>query len=427
MRFFYNTIITLGLPFVAVFWTWRALIDRSYRKHWWQRFGFDYPVKDPDMKTVWIHAVSVGEVQAASPLVHALQKRLPNSQMLITTVTPTGGDRVRLLFGDSVDHAFAPYDIRPAVRRFYERVNPDLAIIIETELWPNLYNEAGQRSIPLVLASARISPRSMPRYERLVGLFRDALSNGIIIAAQSESDRQRFVDLGAPSERTFVSGNIKFDFRHADDLAERGQQFRDKNLGPRPIWIAASTHEGEDDVVIEAHQKLRQVVGDALLILVPRHPGRFDLTAEKLDAAQIVYERRTSGVAVDPSTSVLLGDTMGEVNLFYAASDVAFVGGSLVRVGGHNLLEPAALALPILAGPHLYNAEDIAVLFRDHGAVDIVHDAVELAASLEALFRRAGLREKMGHLASQLVTENRGAVDKILHRLEPFLHSGPSN
>lgn len=421
MRFFYNILVLLGLPFVGVYWLWRAFRDASYRANWWQRFGFGHPVADAGQRTVWIHAVSVGEVQAAAPLIRALQHRLPGSRILITTVTPTGGDRVRLLFGDTVTHAFAPYDVRAAVRRFYDRIAPSLAIIIETELWPNLYNEAGERSVPLVLASARISPRSMPRYRRLVSLFRDALSNGIIIAAQSEADRQRFVELGAPIDRTFVSGNIKFDFEHRADLVEHGKALRTTLLGERPIWIAASTHDGEDDIVIAAHQKLCELFPDALLILVPRHPARFDETADKLVSAGVSFQRRTVANRIDSQTTVMLGDTMGEVNLFYAASDIAFVGGSLVPIGGHNILEPAALSLPILAGPHLYNAQEIATLFRDHGAINIVENTDELFESLQSLFRREKLRKTMGGLAWSLLADNRGAVDRLLNRLEPFL------
>ena len=359
MRFFYNVLVLLGLPFVALYWLWRAISDPDYRQRWYQRFGFGYPRPPSSGPRVWVHAVSVGEVQASSSLVRALQLRLPDANILITTVTPTGADRVRLLFGDSVKHAYVPYDVGPAVSRFYRQVAPDLAIIVETELWPNLYHQAGVRNIPLVLASARISPRSMPRYRRLVGLFRNALSNGIIIAAQSEVDRQRFVELGAPPERTFVSGNIKFDFEHDPEVAAAGERF--------------------------------------------------------------ARNRRTEERRCPDDVPVLLGDTMGEVNMFYAAADIAFVGGSLVPVGGHNLLEPAALSLPIISGPYLFNAEDIAAMFTEQGAVKVVKDDNELHDALLSLFRREQLRDTMGGLAAQLIAANRGAVDRLLQRLEPLI------
>lgn len=424
MRFFYNLLVLIGLPFAALYWLWRAISDANYRERWYQRFGFGYPGSDVGRRHIWIHAVSVGEVQAAAALVRALQLRLPDASILITTVTPTGADRVRLLFGDSVTHAYVPYDVRTAVRRFYRAVSPSLAIIVETELWPNLYHEAGVLNIPLVLASARISPRSMPRYRRLVGLFRDALSNGIIIAAQSEIDRQRFVELGAPAERTFVSGNIKFDFDHDPNVEVLGRQFASDYVGERPVWVAASTHAGEEEILVEAHARLLKEIPDALLILVPRHPGRFDDTAAMLDKAGMRFVRRTTSAGCPADIPVLLGDTMGEVNMFYAASDIAFVGGSLVPVGGHNLLEPAALALPILSGPYLFNAEDIATMFTEQGAVKVVNDAAALYEALLSLFRREQLRDSMGGLASQLLTANRGAVDRLLERLEPLI-KGP--
>ena len=421
MRVFYNLLVTLGLPFVALYWCWRACVDKAYRQNIGQRFGFGYPRFATTGRVIWIHAVSVGEVQASAPLVNALRTRLPDAEVLITTVTPTGRDRVQLLFGDTVKHAFAPYDVLPAVRRFYNAINPDLAVIVETELWPNLYGVAGRRGVPLILASARISPRSMPRYRRLVGLFREALSNGIIIAAQSETDRQRFEALGAPADRTFVSGNIKFDFRHAPDLRDRGAALRANVLLDRITWVAASTHDGEEDILLDGHRALLEAEPDALLVIAPRHPQRFDEVAEKLEGAGLIYQRRTDAEPVAARTNVLLADTMGEVNLFYAAADIAFVGGSLVPIGGHNLLEPAALGLPILTGPHLYNAEDIARMFREYGAVKTVANADELSESLAALYRRPSMRERMGKTGWRLVADNRGAVDRLLEKLEPVL------
>lgn len=421
MRIFYNLLVLLGLPFVATYWGWRAITEPNYRHDWFQRFGLRYPKFERGRRVVWLHAVSVGEVQAAASLVAALQKRMPDAQMLITTVTPTGVDRVRLLFGNRVVCAYAPYDLMPAVRRFYREVQPSLAIIVETELWPNLYHEAGLRSIPLVLASARISPRSMPRYRRLVGLFREALSNGIIIAAQSEVDRQRFVELGAPSSRTFVSGNIKFDVHVDSQVVRDGHAFKASTLGDRPVWIAASTHEGEEEILLEAHRELRRLIPNALLLLVPRHPPRFDEVADLLAREEINFVRRTSGQPCTADTEVLLGDTMGEVPMFYAATDVAFVGGSLAPVGGHNLMEPAIAGTPIITGTHLFNAQDIADMFIERGAVKIVSNAPELLDALRTLFGSADARDDMSARASALMDENRGAVSRLLAQLEPLI------
>ena len=421
MRWFYAFLVTLGLPFVAGYWIARAVSDPHYRPKLAQRFGFGYPKLSGAHRRVWVHAVSVGEVQAAANLVRELQSRLPDAQVLITTVTPTGADRVALLFGDTVAHAYVPYDFGWFVGRFYRAVRPDLAVIVETELWPNLYHEAGVRQVPLVLASARISPRSMPRYRRLVGLFREALSNGIIIAAQSEVDRQRFVALGAPEERTFVCGNIKFDFTFDEQLAARGAGLRSIRFPGRPVWVAASTHEGEEEIALDAHARLLEQHPEALLVLVPRHPARFDDVAQLLERRGFAYVRRTADKPLVDEESVLLGDTMGELNLFYAASDVAFVGGSLVPIGGHNLLEPGSLGMPILTGPHLFNAQDIANLFTTRGAVEIVTDAPDLATHLGQLLSDPRAREVMGVRAATLIEENRGAVDLLLGRLLPLI------
>ncbi|MEL6869293.1 MAG: lipid IV(A) 3-deoxy-D-manno-octulosonic acid transferase [Pseudomonadota bacterium] len=424
MRIFYNALVLLGLPFVALYWGWRAITEATYRRNFLQRFGFRYPRVDRQRPVIWVHAVSVGEVQASAALVRALQARMPDAQMLITTVTPTGADRVQLLFGDAVRCAYVPYDLMPTVRRFYRKIKPALAIIVETELWPNLYHEAGVQNIPLVLASARISPRSMPRYRRLVGLFRDALSNGIIIAAQSEIDRQRFVELGAPPERTFVSGNIKFDVNVDEDITRRGEAFRREFLGDRPVWIAASTHEGEEAIIVEAHQQLLQTIPDLLLVLVPRHPPRFAEVAQLLERLGCNFVRRTDGQRCTEQTNILLGDTMGEVPMFYAGADIAFVGGSLVRVGGHNLLEPAIAGVPILTGPYLFNAQDIANMFLERDAARVVSNAADLVTSLKALLADDQERAAMGQRAQALMDENRGAVNQLLQQLEPFIDGG---
>ncbi|MEL7311451.1 MAG: lipid IV(A) 3-deoxy-D-manno-octulosonic acid transferase [Pseudomonadota bacterium] len=420
MRVFYNILVTLGLPFVAIYWAIRALSDAEYRANLGQRFGFGYPPR-PSGRLVWVHAVSVGEVQASAPLVRAIQERMPGAHLLLTTVTPTGGDRVRLLFGDTVEHAYAPYDLGAAVRRFYRHVRPDLAIIVETELWPNLYHQAGVRDVPLVLASARISPRSMPRYRRLVGLFREALSNGIIIAAQSEVDRQRFIELGALPERTFVSGNIKFDVEFNVGVAQQGRELRDQWFPRRPVWVAGSTHEGEEAIILDAHARVLEQVPDALLILVPRHPPRFEEVAELLTKQGVRFERRSRTNHSLDHAEVLLGDTMGELNMFYAAADVAFVAGSLVPIGGHNLLEPARLGKPVITGPHLFNAQDIATMFTDSGAAQIVEDAQSLAQKILDLISDEDACLRMADNAAGLISANQGAVNRLLDRLEPIL------
>jgi 3-deoxy-D-manno-octulosonic-acid transferase len=418
MRLLYKVLIYFAAPFALLLQLWRGIRDPSYREGLGERFGFGAPL---DGKTIWIHAVSVGEVQAAEPLVRQLIQRYPGHRLVLTTVTPTGRTRARQLFGDSATLRYVPFDLPGSVRRFFDRVQPRLAIILETELWPNLYAECGRRSVPLVLASARMSPRSIGWYRRLVPLFRQALSNGIVIAAQSEADAERFRLIGAPAERTHVAGNIKFDFEPPRDVEVRGRRWREQNAPDRMVWVAGSTHEGEEELVLDAHRKVLQRFADALLVLVPRHPNRFDSVRELLGRRGERAVHRSSGALIAPSDSVMLGDTMGELMMFYAAADVAFVAGSLVPIGGHNLLEPASLGLPTLTGPHNFNSEEIAQLLLDAGAARIVTDSVQLAHDVTGLFGDVSRRAAMGAAGKAVLDANRGALDRLLALIEPLV------
>jgi 3-deoxy-D-manno-octulosonic-acid transferase len=292
---------------------------------------------------------------------------------------------------------------------------------METEIWPNLYHECGWRRVPLVLVSARISPRSVQSYRKLLPLFRETLSHGIVIAAQSEADAERFRSLGARPERTRVTGNIKFDIELPDDLVGRGRELRRRHFASRPVWIAASTHYREEELLLEAHRALCRILPDAILILVPRHPERFESVRQLLVRQGGGFVTRTSGARPRGEDSVFLGDTMGEVPLFYASADVAFVGGTLVPVGGHNLLEPAALGLPVVTGPHLFNTQDIADKFTAIGALIRVETAAELADAVTKLLRDGAEAERLGRLGKELVAGNRGALDRLLHLVEPLM------
>ena len=418
MRFVYIVIAYLLAPVVVGALALRGFRDRSHWQGFSQRFGLGASVREP---SIWVHAVSVGEVQAAAPLVNALLERFPSVPLVLTTVTPTGRARARALFKDRVDVRYVPIDLPGSVRRFFSRVRPRLAVILETEIWPNLYNRCGKLGVPLVMASARISPKSVNRYRRLVGLFRDALSHGIFIAAQSPEDAERFRSIGASPERTHVIGNIKFDFGYPPDIAARGHELRTLLGVHRPVWVAGSTHSKEEDVLFDAHALVRQRYTDALLVMVPRHPPRFGDVAGAMKERGIPFVTRTSGAAPGPDTQVFLLDTLGELPPFYAAGDVAFVGGSLVPIGGHNLLEPAALAEPIVAGPHNFNSADIAKLLVERGAVKIVHDAPELAQVVGDLLNDPAARSQMGSAGRKAVDENRGAVGRLMAFIQPLL------
>jgi len=419
VRFVYICIAYLISPLWIGALALRGFRDRTHWQGFSQRFGLGPVVKE--QRSIWVHAVSVGEVQAAVPLIEALLKRFPGFPLVLTTVTPTGRSRAIALFGKRVDVRYVPIDLPGSVRRFFQRVRPQVAVILETEIWPNLYHRCGRMGVPLVLASARISPRSVDSYRRLVGLFRETLSHGIFIAAQSAEDAQRFVSIGASPTRTHVVGNIKFDFGYPPDMEARGHELR-RLLGVhRPVWVAGSTHAVEEDDLITAHRLIRERFSNALLVLVPRHPPRFAEVAAALKARNVPFVTRTSGDAVSPNAQVFLLDTLGELPPFYAAGDVAFVGGSLVPIGGHNLLEPAALSLPIVAGPHNFNSADIAKMLVERGAVRIVQDAAGLATVVGDLLADPTARTIMGASGKKAVDDNRGAVARLMQFLEPLL------
>ena len=397
----------------------RGLRDRSYWRAFPERFGFGAQ-RAPH--GVWMHAVSVGEVQACAPLVSALARRHPQLPLTVTTFTPTGAARARALFGNLAQVRYLPYDLPGAVRRFFRRVQPRLAVIFETELWPNLYRECGRRRVPLVLASARVSERSAGRYKRLGALFRATLSEAAVVAAQAASDAERFRALGADPASTHVTGNIKFDFELPEGTLERGARLRGQYAPQRSLWVAGSTHGGgEEEALIEAQRRVRVAHDGALLVLAPRHPQRFEEVAHTLSGAGALFALRSEVAAVPAKCEVLLLDTLGELLDFYAAADLAFVGGSLVPVGGHNLLEPAALGIPVLTGPHNTNSEATARLLIAQGAAEVVRDAAELAERVSALLADPVARSAIGAAGRASVDSNRGALEKLLGLIEPLL------
>jgi len=418
MRRWYSLLIYAAVPFAFVVVLWRGLRDRSYWQGLSERFGGGARVGLTG--TVWLHAVSLGEMSAAAPLLRALRFKYPHNSLVLTTATPTGRARAKSLFGDTVDVRFLPYDTPGAVARFLDRIRPRLAIIMETELWPNLYAECEHRGVPLVLASARLSAKSVSRYRRFGGLFRGIFSASSLIAAQTQGDAERFIAIGAQSARTHVVGNIKFDIEPRDEASGRESR---ASLGrsARPTWIAGSTHAGEDEQVLAAHGALLAEAPDTLLILAPRHPDRFRAVADLLDDRGLRFTRRSEGVAPDGATQVLLVDTVGELGALYAAADVAFVGGSLVPIGGHNLLEPAALGIPVLTGPYYSNGKDIARLLLARGAALQVNDAQELAAVVKRLLGDPAERRRVGAAGKEIVESNRGSVARLLALIDPLL------
>jgi 3-deoxy-D-manno-octulosonic-acid transferase len=411
MRRLYSLLIYCALPFALGVVLWRGLRDRSYLKGWNERCGFGRVSGAP---CIWLHAVSLGEMTAAAPLVRALRLRYPQNPLLLTTATPTGRARASALFGETTDVRFLPYDTPGAVARFLDRIRPRLGIIMETELWPNLFKECERRGIPLVLASARLSAKSVARYQRFGGLFRGIFSSISLIAAQSREDAERFVAIGAQRARTHVVGNLKFDMESSAEDLFQGAALRSSLGDTRPIWIAGSTHAGEEELVLAAHQELRAAQVNALLLLVPRHPDRFPAVTSLLNREGWRFTRWSSGVMPDRSSQVVLVDTVGELAALYAAVDVAFVGGSLVPIGGHNLLEPASFGLPVLTGPHNFNGKDIARLLLIQGAALQVDDARQLAATVAKLLADPAQRQRMGAIGRHIVESNRGSTARLV-------------
>lgn len=419
-RWFYCLLLYVFSPLVLLRLWQRGRRAPAYRRRWRERFGWVTPV--PEGVRFWVHSVSVGETIAAAPLVEALLARHPEERVLVTTMTPTGSDQVRKLFGDRVLHVYAPYDLPDAVARFLRRVRPAELIVMETELWPNLIHACSKRGIPVVLANARLSERSARGYGRVAWLSRPMLQSLDWIAAQADADAERFLALGAHPDHVSVCGSIKFDFSLSDNLREAARQLRSRLGDSRPVWIAASTHEGEDEILLDAHRRLLKGYPDAALILVPRHPERFNDVARLVELSGFTLSRRSQG-APAAGCQVLLGDTMGELRMMYGAADVAFVGGSLIESGGHNPLEPAAWGLPTLMGPHVFNFADICQRLVEVKGLCFAGSAEVLAQRLTNFFDDPEHRRAIGQQALDFVASNRGALQRLLEGVESR-HSG---
>lgn len=419
LRRLYTLILYLLAPLVILRLLWRGLRAPDYWRRWPERFGAVEPPLGEQV--IWLHAVSVGEVMAAESVIRKLLDRHQEYSILVSTVTPTGSARAQALFGHDVAHVYAPYDLPGAVARFLDRVRPQLAIVMETELWPNLFHACHQDDIPLLLINARLSVRSVTGYRKVRSLAEQTLAQVTEIAAQGEMDAARFESLGADARRITVTGNLKFEQRLPPSLLERAEVLRrDWGVG-RPVWIAASTHEGEDEMVLDVFRSLRKRYTDCLLVLVPRHPERFGYVTELSRYRGYNTVLRSERQPCTPETAVFIGDTMGELTLFYAASDVAFVGGSLVHHGGHNMLEPAALGIPVVTGPHVFNFAEISELLLKAGACEKIESTAELTGTVGRWLGDANERHRIGQQGRLTVEKNRGALKTVMAMIERYL------
>lgn len=423
MRLIYTFIFYCALPLVVLRLLWRARKAPLYKKRMAERFGWVKTIES-ERPLVWLHTVSVGEFLAALPLIRKLQQA--SVLLLITTTTPTGSEQVKATLGDSVFHVYAPYDLPDCLARFLARVKPALLLIMETELWPNTLFACHRRAIPVVLINGRLSERSARGYQRFAATSREMLECLSAAAIQHKDDALRFQRLGLPASSINVTGNIKFDLTLTAELQARAVQLKAQwsQNGQRSIWIAASTHQGEDEIILDAFALLRQSAllpaQKLLLVLVPRHPERFTTVATLCRERGYQVSTRSSGANTD-TADVLVGDTMGELLLLFGASDIAFVGGSLVPRGGHNFMEPAAWGLPLISGHHVFNFVEAAQLLSEAGALTFADSAASLAKEVSILLEDPEQRERRGAAAARVVAENRGALDKTLILIKSYL------
>ncbi len=420
MTYLYTPLLYLLLPILLVRLLWRGFRNHAYWYRWKERFGFI--TAPPQPVDVWLHAVSVGEVRAAEPLVNTLLTQVLPKQVLVTTMTPTGSAQVRQSFGDRVHHCYVPYDYPVAVRRFLDRCRPRLAVFMETEMWPNIIRLCSKQSVPLLFVNVRLSERSFSRYQRIVGFFGPVLRLASGFAVQSQPDAERLQRLGARPESVQVTGSMKFDIKLAASMIEVAKVLRREWGQDRLVWIAASTHEGEEEFVLAAFSELKVRYPNLLLVIVPRHPERFEAVARlcRRDGYRVVLRSAGSTVLTE-SVDVFLGDTMGELTLFYAAADIAFVGGSLVPVGGHNVLEPCALGLPVVFGPYMFNFHEISTLAVVREAGVGISSPEDLIGAVERYLENPNLRFKAGEAGKAFVDKNKGALQKTLALLAKYI------
>jgi 3-deoxy-D-manno-octulosonic-acid transferase len=409
LHFIYSQLIRLILPLILLRLWWQGRQAPDLRRNWQHRLGYVPSVPGP---VIWVHAVSVGETIAAGPMVRRLLAGNPDAAILMTAMTDTGLAQARKMFGNRVRYAYAPYDTPGSIRRFLNRTRPRILVIMETEIWPNMIRQSRKRKVPIFLINARLSERSARGYERIRRLVLPIMQSISWVAAQAEKDAERFRRIGLDPQRVEVTGSVKFDVDIPDDIRQAASALRQR-LGDRPVWIAGSTHAGECVQLLQAHRQILDWHPDALLIVVPRHPDRFGTVAEMIRSEGYSLARRSLQEAPD-SAQVYLGDTMGELMMLYGASDLAFVGGSLIPRGGHNPLEPAAWGIPVFAGHHVFNFETIYQRLLEHRGVFLVDGPDDLAERVSVLFASPDIRQEDGQRALAVLNKNRGALDKVV-------------
>ena len=423
LQFFYTVLSYLIQPLVLLIMWQRGIKQPDYRKRLAERYACYNGLSAPEPQGIVIHAASVGEVIAATPLIKAIQTQYPALPITVTTVTPTGSARVKAAFGHSVSHFYLPYDLPDAVNRFLAFVKPKLFIVIETELWPNLIHQIHKKQIPFVIANARLSPRSVKRYGWIKPHLQKMLAEISLILAQDSVSAERYISLGFDAKHLINTGNLKFDLEINEQLRKQVRETEQAlNLTIRPVWIAGSTHEGEEKMLLEAHQRLLEKSPDLVLILVPRHPERFHQVEELIKSLKIPYQLRTQNQPLEADTQVLLGNTMGEMMLLYGLAQIAFVGGSLVKHGGHNPLEPIAFELPVISGIHTFNFPEVFEKLRTvNGVIEINSSVESIVEAVNYLLEHPELCRRISQAGYDVLKENQGALKRHLTLLAPYL------
>jgi 3-deoxy-D-manno-octulosonic-acid transferase len=408
----YTLLVLLLLPWAVIHLLWRSRRQPEYLKHWGERFA-RYRTRPSDVPTIWLHAVSVGETRAAQPLVSALRQRYPDHRILFTHMTPTGRATSESLYGDSVERIYLPYDTPWAMQRFLRHVRPRLGLIMETELWPNLLAACREQSVPLLLVNARLSERSAQRYAKFPVLTAEALQSLAAIGAQSDKDAKRLEALGA--QNITITGNLKFDITIPAAQFEIGSELRQRH-DRRLTWLAASTREGEEALILDAWRKAGAASG-ALLVIVPRHPQRFDEVARLARDRGWCVQLRSDNAVIAADTEIVIGDSMGEMFAYYASVDLAFIGGSLLDFGSQNLIEAAACGTPVLIGPSTRNFAEAARAALACGAARSVVDAEDLVSQVLGLLGNEAERTAIGQAGREFAARHRGATARTMELL----------
>jgi len=423
----YNFIFYLALPFILLRLLWRAIKAPAYAKRWGERLGRVSKARNghQQRRWIWVHAVSVGEAVAAAALIRRLRQQYPACGIVVTTMTPTGSERVREMFGQDVCHVYAPYDYPGAVKRFLAAFKPELTILMETELWPNIVHYSKLSGAKVLVVNARLSEKSFRGYQKFSKLGKPMLQQIDCIAAQSPRDAERFRKLGVAEQNLQITGSVKFEVELPQNIMARQAEMSALIEGKRPVWIAASTRTAgginEEDLVLNAFKYCLRTAPDLLLVLVPRHPERFRLVEKLCIEKSLTVVRRSSAEPVSILTNVFVGDSMGEMLAYYGISDVAFVGGSLVNTGCQNVLEPAALGLPVLAGPSQFNFQTICEQLEDGGALKTVRDEQDLARAVSNLLLDKELYAQMSAAGPRIVEENRGALERTFQVVQNLI------